>query len=412
MIEYGQRVASRVQVVLYDLWQGGRGWILLSIATGWLLAIGVRMVYPAVLPHIQAEFALGLSEAGILITILWVGYASMQFPGGIFGDRYGERNVLSTSMALATIGVVALLVTPTVSILFISTLVVGVGVGLYGTTRLTVLSDIYEERSGTAIGFSQAAGNVGTTVLPPLAGILAAYLSWQWGFGVLVPVFVLVTIGLWITIPQRTSGEESAISQSMWHLVRRIQTTVMTRSVGLGTICMVMMMLIYQSFTGFYPTYLISAKGIGQSTASALFGLFFATAVVVQPIAGAARDRFNVRITMFFVFLLTATSIYILTLTNELIPLVVVTILLSSQLAFWPIGNSYVADAVPSDVKGAGFGLVRTLYIGVGAAGPTIVGILAERGQFDEAFLSLGLVAILASVICLLLPSLNNTDLV
>lgn len=407
MIEHGRTVSSRLSTILHDLWRDGRGWILLSIAIGWLLALGVRMVYPAVLPHVRAEFALDLSKAGLLLTVLWMGYASMQFPGGIFGDRYGERAILAVSMGVATVGVVAITVSSTATSFFLSTLFVGIGVGLYGTTRLTALSNTYSERSGTAIGISQAAGNIGTMALPPLAGILAVTISWRWGFGILIPVFVLVTVSLWFVIPRRTSGQEGAVFQSLSYLAQRVRETITTRSVGIGTICMVLMMFIYQSFTGFYPTYLVAEKDLGGETASVLLGVFFATAIIVQPIAGSARDRWGARPMLISVFLLTTLFLYVLTVADTFVQLTIVTVLLSSQLAFWPIGNSYIADAVPNEVQGTGFGLVRTFYIGVGATGPTIIGFFADQGLFDEAFLALAAIAMIGGIICLRLPARN-----
>jgi len=81
--------------------------VLVAIAVGWALAIGVRLVFPALLPAVRRSFGMSLSAAGLLITVLWGAYASMQFPGGILADRYGERAVLVAAIALGGLGVVA-----------------------------------------------------------------------------------------------------------------------------------------------------------------------------------------------------------------------------------------------------------------------------------------------------------------
>lgn len=50
---------------------------------------------------------------------------------------------------------------------------------------------------------------------------------------------------------------------------------------------------VWQAFTGFYPTYLVVAKEIAPTTATVLFGGFFALGTLVKPIAGSAYDTYG-----------------------------------------------------------------------------------------------------------------------
>lgn len=45
--------------------------VLGAIAAGWFLSLGVRMVYPVLLPHIRTAYGLDLVMAGLLLTVLW-----------------------------------------------------------------------------------------------------------------------------------------------------------------------------------------------------------------------------------------------------------------------------------------------------------------------------------------------------
>ena len=104
-VERGRDTVARVRTAADDLRGDGRGWVLVVVAVGWALAIGVRLVFPALLPAVRRSFGMSLSTAGLLITVLWGAYASMQFPGGILADRYGERAVLVAAIALGGLGV-------------------------------------------------------------------------------------------------------------------------------------------------------------------------------------------------------------------------------------------------------------------------------------------------------------------
>jgi len=58
--------------------------------------------------------------------------------------------------------------------------------------------------------------------------------------------------------------------------------------------------------------------------------------------------------------------------------------------------QSYLMDAFPDDSAGGDLGAMRTVYIGLGALGPTYVGTVATAADYRVAFWGL-VVALLAS---------------
>lgn len=389
---------GRARSSLAALRGDGRGWVLVAVSGGWLLGLGIRLVFPAVLPQIRTAFGMSLSTAGLVLSALWVGYALMQFPGGLAADRFGERTALVAGLLVAVAGVAGVVTAPGVGAFLAGTVLVGVGVGLFGTTRITVLADVFPERSGTAIGVNQAAGNVGTTVMPSAAGLLAASAGWRWGFAVAVPAFLIVAALLWRTVPARTSAPAGFDRRAPRAALADLRRAVSHPPVVLVTVTMTLASFLYQGFTGFYPTYLAAEKGFDTATAATLLGAFFAAAVVVQPVAGAARDRFGARPTLVGVLVTTAALLAALPFVRGLVPVVLLTVLMSVQLAFWPVGNAYVVDVVPDEIQGTAVGLSRTLFLLVGATGPAFVGVAADAGRFDGAFLALAAVALVAVI--------------
>lgn len=385
------------------LWQGKRGWLLGFIAMTWFFMIGVRLVVPALLPFIADDFGLGLTAAGLLVTILYGVYALGQFPGGLLGDRIGERNtlVLSTALSAAAVG---LLTVPLGLPAFVLGLILfGLGSAMYSPTRLTVLSDVFPERDGTAIGFTLAAGNAGNTVLPALAGLVAATYAWQFGFGLTLPFFVLAVVGLWWAVPRVTS-QRMEFDAASWEFVRRVASTLTRRSVF--TIAMVLLLnnFIWQALTGIYPTYLVTAKGLTESTAALLFGLFFGWGIAVQLASGTLGDRFGAKRSLVAVFVVAILSLVLLPLVDGLVALFLVTLGLSSILGFSPIVFPYLNAELPDDIQGSGLGLIRSIYMTIAAVGPVLMGALGEAGWFDEAFFILVAVAVVSLGFALLMP--------
>ena len=190
----------------HELWSDGRGWILVVISAGQLLSLGVRLVFPALLPQIKAEFLLTNATAGALLSLLWVSYATAQLPGGVLTDWVGERRSLITSGTLAAVSIAVIVLSPGLALFVVGLLAFGVSTGLYATPRITVLSDVYPERAGTAIGVNAAAGNFGNAVIPLIATVVTGVFAWRVGVGVALPWFVLLVVGFRLVVPFRTSS--------------------------------------------------------------------------------------------------------------------------------------------------------------------------------------------------------------
>lgn len=380
---------ASARATLASLASDGRGWVLLTVAFGWFLGLGVRLAAPALVPYIRGDFGISLSTAGLLLSTLWVTYALSQLPGGLLGDRIGERSVLVGSMVLGVGALAAGAIAWSVLALFGAFVLLGVGTGIYATTRFTSLSDIYPERSATAIGISSAAGNVGTVLLPAGAGALAAAMTWRAGFAAVIPLFAVAAVGIWVAVPARTSGEESAVDELSVDTLRRVLRGVTDRRALVFTGAMFLMSYVYQGFTSFYPTYLVAMKGLEESTAAFVYSAFFAAGIVIQPLGGGVADAVGERLTMVGFAAVAAVALVALSMTSGFWALLVLSIVLSAQLAFWPVAQAAVIDALPTDMQGTGFGLLRTIYLLFAATSPAVMGALADNGFFDLAFLLL-----------------------
>lgn len=395
---------AAVRAPIAGLRGDGRGWILAAIGLGWFLAIGVRLVFPALLPAVRAAFDFDLTTAGLLLSALWFAYALAQFPGGFLGDRIGERNVLVLSTGLAAGTILAVTVADDLLAFVAATVLFGLGTGLFTTTRFTVLSNVYPDRGATAIGVTASAGSVGSTALPVIAGGLAAAAGWRAGFGFVLPVYLLTIVGLWWAVPAHTAGAANAVDRLTPESARRIGAAVRRRPVVLATGSMLLMSALYQGFTGFYPTYLVSVAGFDGRLAATLFGLFFGAGILVQPLAGGVADRFGTRWTLIATSASSITAIAAIPFVESVLGFGLLTLVLSLQLGFWPVVQAYTVDLLPADVQGSSFGLLRTLYLLGASAGPTVVGVIADARGFDAAFFVLAAFAAVATALVVALP--------
>lgn len=371
-----------------NLSSDGRGKVLATVAGGWGLTIGVRMIYPVLLPHMRNDYGLNLTVAGLLLTVLFIAYAIGQLPGGILADRIGESTTLTASMLISAVAVLFVVIAESPIILFAATGVFGFGVGLYAVARFTALSNIYHEQFGAAAGITNSASEAGQAIFPPIAGFLAVTVGWQAGIGFTIPIFLLLAVVLWTIIPERAPDETSAVDTMSLQTGRYIVSALREPSIIYGTFVFVLGISIWQSFTGFYPTYLVEVKGLSSTVASVLFGLYFGASAVIHPISGTIYDRLGIRY-VFLLIAISAVAMVTLPFVGGVVALTIISILLSTLISFGTAIESYLVNALPEDVEGTGFGILRTVSFAVGAVSPIFFGVAADKGHFDEAFLLL-----------------------
>jgi MFS family permease len=386
-----------------ELWSDGRGPSLAVISGGWGLLLGTRMVYPVLLPYFRDSFGLSLTVAGFLITILWLGSAVGQLPGGILADRYNERVVMAVSALLVGIALGFVVMAPTAGLLFVATGLVGLGQSLYPIARITIVSHIYPERLGSALGVTMATGDLGQTVLPPLAGVLAVTVAWQAGLGFLIPFLVAIGIGIRVIVPAQKGANSGGTSLSI-DRIGLLVSEVREANLPFVSLILVLFFLTWQAFTGLYPTYLIEVKGLSSSAAGLLFSIFFAFGVVVKPLAGGAYDRIGMRNALVMVLAGPVAGFGVLPFVDGFWPLVGITAVVSTMLGSGAITQSFVADAFSAEVRGTGLGVVRTVTAVIGSTGPVLFGAIADRGYFDEGYLLLAAVLLVVILLTLRLP--------
>jgi len=389
------------------LWSGGRGPALFAVSAGWFLSLGVRMVYPALLPSLREAYGMSLTLGGFLITVLWVAYAIGQLPGGILTDRLGERDVLIGSTAISAVLLTFLVFADSVTVLFVATALFGLGTALYGVARFTAAAALYPDNDGTAIGVTLAAGQIGNSLLPASAGAIAAATAWQFGFGFTIPIFLVVTALLWIALPSDLSAGEGGVDTLSGELLRAVLSEIRRPTVVLTALVLTLGFGVWQAFTGFYPTYLIERKGLSPTVAASLFGLYFALGIGIQPATGAAYDRFGIRRTLPVLFVVVGVALALLPTLEGLVPLVGITVVLSFMLGNIAVLLPYLTAQLPDEIQGTCLGLIRTIYMTIGAASPLVFGAIADRGLFDEAFWILAAVLAVNLLFVFRLPELE-----
>ncbi|KPN31004.1 major facilitator superfamily protein [Halolamina pelagica] len=115
-------------------------------------------------------------------------------------------------------------------------------------------------------------------------------------------------------------------------------------------------------------------------------------------------DRTNERVVLIAITAVYALLLVGLVLTGERLLLSVVVVLLGTQRGSTPVATAYIAAGLPADIRGSGYGLLRTVFTSVSSLGAIVVGAFADAALFDAAFLLLAGLAVVATGCYMLLP--------
>jgi MFS family permease len=410
MLNYYLIWKRKIKLEISELNRDGRGWILMVISAGWFLSLGIRTVFPALLPYFESEFNMSLTTAGLLLSVLWGAYALGQFPGGVLGNRYGERDMLTFSTAMSTIAIVLIATAHSARLLFIGTISFGFATALFGPLRFTIFTRVFPDRTGTVVGITMASGNLGNAILPIFAGIMASFAVWQYSFWLIAPLFAITTVAMWIHIPP--SNSESHIRNdvtlaSISNGVKQLTEGIKQKGIVRISMIEILMSIVVQGFVGFYPVYLITVKNVSATVATTLFGIFFASAILVQPLVGILQDHIGSKQTLFLIMASLFISLLGLFWATTLPVLLFLTLLASSRAGTPVINNTYVASALPVEIQASGLGILRTGWLAVGALSPIAIGVLGDQGLLREAFVLLAILTGIGLLFVMSVPSLD-----
>lgn len=383
----------------------GRGWVLTTVAVGWFVTLGLRFVIPALLPRIKDSFTVGNAEAGLAVSVIWLTYAGMQLPAGALVDRVGERVLLTSSLMLAGVSLVAIGVFSSFGLFLLAAGLFGLGTGLFGPARGTVLSNTFRENDGVAFGVTLAMGSIGAAALPFVATQLSVSFDWRVAVAAFAPVFGVVAIAIWWAVPdhrspRRDGGTRAVASERL----RAVVGAATRKQVVVAAVGAMFMLFTFQGLTAFYTTYLVEVKSLSEATAGGLFALLFVAGAGFQSVAGRAADRFGHGPVLAAVSFLGIPPLAAMPLVEGRLALAALTLPIGVRLGVGPVVNAYVISVLPANVQGTTWGLVRTVFFAVGSTGSIAVGVFADAGQFDLAIYGLAALTVPAIAIFLFLP--------
>jgi len=170
--------------------------VFFVFAFGYFLSTLLRAITATLSPTLTSEFGLQAADLGLLAGGYFLGFGSMQIPLGYLLDKHGPKKIVSSFLLIAFIGVTAFALSKNFSSLFLSRVLIGVGVSACLMGPLTAyriwFADKYQQRLNS---WMLMVGSFGYVCSSLPVQLLLPNFGWRLVFGGLA-FLIVICIGL------------------------------------------------------------------------------------------------------------------------------------------------------------------------------------------------------------------------
>ncbi len=342
-----------------------------------------QLVLPPLFPFMIADFDVGYTELGAMMTVFYVSSGLAQPVAGFVVDRFGARQVLIIGMALYS---AAILLAGTLSefwMFFPVAVLIGLGNSVYHPADYTILgATVSQERLGRAFSVHTFGGNLGWAAAPVFMLTMQAMVGWRGALLAAGAVGVFVTVLLILNrhdLREEKDGADKDEAQPAAGLAPLINLPVM--------MCFMYFTLTAASLIAlkaFLPATLESLHGTPLSAGNTALTGYLVSAAVGVLLGGVLVDRqFKHNVVIVF-GMIGASALFAVVALMTLPPLALIVIIASSGFLLGvttPSRDMLVRSATPKGATGRVFGFVYSGLDAGAALAPITIGILLDGGE-------------------------------
>ncbi|KAB1185206.1 MULTISPECIES: MFS transporter [Haloferax] len=367
--------------------------MLLTVSLAWAVLQAGRFLLSPLLPTIIEDLQITEATAGLALALFQGVYAITQYPGGEYSDRWTRATLIVPGLALLVLGFATFGIAGGLAGFVLAAVVTGLGKGFFAIPSRALLSDLFVEQRGRALGLYAAGTDLGGLLASGLAILALTYATWRTPF---IPIAIL--LGILTIIFAIWSAEGYTVGSPELDATGTARRLLASPKQRRTLVAFGLFYFMVGGFINFFPTYLIEAKGFDQQLASATFAVVFGVGIAIKPVAGGLSDRFRRESIAVIGLLVAAGALALLAFADAraFIYLSVVVLAIGYKMEF-PLADAIIFDNAPEDDRGADLGAARAFFLGANAVGPAYVGIVATYLSYVAAFAGLAVCLVVAA---------------
>jgi len=352
----------------------GRAGVFVSICAFSFLVNFGRIAFAPLVDHFIRS-GVSPATAGLAATAVWVGSALPRLPTGYLLTRVSRHRVIfgmGLSLAVAA-GFTAR--SPSIEVTVVGAFLVGLASGVFFIAANPLVSELYPDRVGLAVGLRGMSSQIAAVTAPFLVALAIGLGSWRLSFRALA-VLALVVTGWFVLATRRADLPDAGADdrdllgaiRAQWYLV------------AAGIVFVGVTGFVWQGVFNFYVTYL-GAKGIASSQANTLLTVTFAAGVPSFVVAGRIADRFSYLPVLIAILAGFVVSLVAFTLAEGVLAITAISILMGLIIhGLFPVADAYLLDSLPDENRASAYAGYSAIMMLMQAPGSVAVGSLAQVG--------------------------------
>ncbi|SDM10495.1 Predicted arabinose efflux permease, MFS family [Halogranum gelatinilyticum] len=343
-----------------------------------------RVVFAPLLNELLSVFpTMGEATAGLIATLVWVGSASLRIPTGWLLTRVARHRVVLGTGTILTVAAAFTASATSVPMLGVGALLMGLSSGAYFVAANPLVSELFPERVGRAIGIHGMASQLAAVIAAPLVTlvVLSQY-GWRLAFWAICVAAALVTVALYLAARSTDLPDAGGNDRDLVGAARK-----QWRVILLGIVVLGFTGFVWQGLFNFYELYMLQ-KDLPPATAKNLLTVVFAAGVPAFFFSGRLADRFPHVPYLLGIVAVFVGCLFILTRVEAVLPVVAVTAVLGYVIhSLFPALDTYLLDTFPDDSRASAYAVYSGGMMVVQATGSVAVGTLREAGfAYDLIF--------------------------
>ena len=348
-----------------------------------LLVNLARVIFAPLLQEFIAVFSIGEGTAGLIATLAWLGSAALRLPAGWVLTRVPRHRVILATGGILT-GAAAFIASATsVAMVGVGALLMGLSSGAYFVAANPLISELYPDRVGRAMGIHGMSGQVAAVGAAPFVTlILTLVADWRVVFVCISGAAAVATVTLFLTaraadLPDAGGDDTDILGavRSEWRIALIGVTIVGTTG------------FVWQGLFNFYELYM-GTKGLDTATARNLLTVVFGAGVPAFFVSGRLADRLPRVPYLLSIVGSFAGCLLLLTLVHGFGAILLLTAAIGYVIhSLFPAIDTYLLDALPDDSRASAYAWYSAGMMAVQATGSSAVGQLREAGlAYDLVF--------------------------
>ncbi len=338
-----------------------------------------QLVLPPLFLQIKAEFAVGFTELGAMMTGFYLVSGTMQPVAGFLVDRYGARRILLLGLSCCILGVLGCAFAPNLWAMTAAAALIGLGNCVFHPSDFTILNaSIDPGRLGRAFGLHVFGGNIGWAAAPATMLGLSGLVGWRGALvgAAVIGLAILAVAWWWRDHLRDTQGATEQLDSPLAALI--------SRPVVLCFLYFLLLALALIAVQNFLP---VTLDALHQTplalAATALTGFLIGAALGVL-VGGVLADRSSRHALVVAVGLgLSALAFVWIGLADLPAAVLVAVVSLAGFMSgvTTPSRDMLVRGATPKGATGRVFGFVYSGLDAGSALAPTTIGLLLDGGR-------------------------------